>query len=297
MHQPVLLKEVLEVFNPKPGQIYIDMTVNGGGHARAIAEKIGPRGKVFGIDWDCELLKNSTVRASDFKFQDRVTLICDNYANIKSIVKKYAIPSANGILFDLGFSSHHIEHSRRGFSFQRDEPLDMRYSPASHALTAEKIINEDPRNTIENIIRDLGGERFAGRIANAIVRARRRKRIATSAVLADIIFQSVPAPYRHGRIHPATRTFQALRIAVNHELENLRRGLEDAVPYLAPGGILAVLSFHSLEERIIKSFFKEKSDMHTMQTITPKPISASDKERESNLRARSAHLRAARKII
>ncbi len=296
MHTPVLLKEVLEILNPQEGQTYIDMTINGGGHARAIAEKIGERGRLIGIDWDHDLVERLRTKNQESGIRNIVP-VCDNYANIKAVAKKQGIESADGILFDLGFSSYHTDESGRGFSFMRDEPLDMRYSQAGNTLTAEKIINHDSREAIENIIRDYGEERFAGRIASAIVVARREKHIGSTQELAELIFKSVPAFYRRGRIHPATRTFQALRIAVNHELENLGHAMEDSLTVLGRGGVMIVISFHSLEDRIAKLFFKEKSKEGIMEIITKKPMRSTREEIKNNPRARSALLRAARKII
>lgn len=295
MHEPVLLKEVLEIFNPQPGQTYIDMTVNGGGHSRAIAQRVGPAGKVVGIDWDCGLIRELGIKNKKSGIKN-ITLACDNYVNLKRIAHERGASAADGILFDLGFSSYHTDESGRGFSFQRDEPLDMRYHPSGNTASAEQIINHDTPETIENIIRAYGGERYAHRIAAAIADRRRRRRIATTRDLAAIIRQAVPAPYRRGRIHPATRTFQALRIAVNRELENLQSGLSDTAEVLASGGTIIVISFHSLEDRIVKRFFKEKSEDGILELIMKKPICASREEKNINPRARSARLRAATKL-
>ncbi len=296
MHRPVLLQEVLELFNPQPGQTYVDMTVNGGGHALKIAERVGPVGRVLGIDWDADLVRRLQMENQERGIKN-IDVICDNYARIAAIAKDRGITEVNGIIFDLGFSSYHVDESGRGFSFRTDEPLDMRYSPASNAITAEKIINHDPEETIENIIREYGEERYAGRIARAIASARRRGRITTTRALADIVWHAVPAPYRRGRIHPATRTFQSLRIAVNHELENLQTALAEATPLLAQKGIMIVISFHSLEERAVKNFFKQKSQERIFEIMTEKPMHASRQEIAINPRSRSARLRAARKII
>lgn len=296
MHEPVLLKEVLEILNPRPGQVFIDSTVNGGGHARAIAGTVGSRGMVLGIDWDCDLVHELKKRNEESCIQN-IMVECGNYADLDEIAKKNNIMKADGILFDLGFSSYHVDQSGRGFSFQKDEPLDMKYNPLSQDTDAGKIINSESEGALENMIRTYGEERFSRRIASSIVRARQRAPIKTGKELAEIILHSVPWQYRRGRIHPATRTFQALRIVVNRELENLRSGLGNATVLLKPGGIAAVISFHSLEDRIVKNFFKESAAGGIGIIITPKPVRASPQEVRRNPRARSARLRAIQKSI
>jgi len=289
MHEPVLLKEVLEIFKPRPGQKYIDATIDGGGHTMAIFEKIQPEGKLLGIDWDCDLINS-------LKNKNNLLLTCDNYANIKSISGQHNLGKVNGILFDLGFSSYHIEKSGRGFSFLKDEPLDMRYNPHNNALTAKKIINEWPREAIENIIREYGEEKFAKRIALNIVKERNSGRISTTGQLVKIISKSLPPFQLKQRIHFATRTFQALRIAVNNELENFKNALNDSIDILTVNGIIIVISFHSLEDRIAKNIFKEKSKIGAIKIITKKPVGPAVEELAYNPRARSAKLRAAQKL-
>lgn len=300
MHTPVLLNEILEIFNPQPGEIYIDATVNGGGHAQAIAKKIGDEGKVIGIDWDQEIIDELQIKNQELGIKN-IELACGNYIEARKIAEKFGITKVNGILFDLGFSAHHIEKSGRGFSFQRDEPLDMRYNPIQNALTAATIVNTWPAKELERIFREYGEERYARQIACAIVQNRTQKKITRTEELVRILLRGVPP--RTTRIHPATRVFQALRIAVNSELENIKTALDDAVSLLLPGGYLAVISFHSLEDRIVKDFFREKKEI--LRTLTKKPIRASEKanawaarlkEIKENPRARSARLRAAEKI-
>lgn len=296
MHQPVLLDEVLEIFDPQPGQIYIDATVNGGGHARVIAKRVGDGGRVIGIDWDCDLIAELQKKNRDSGIKN-MDLICDNYVNIKAIAKRFALPKSDGILLDLGFSSYHIEASGRGFSFQRDEPLDMRYSQEAGRMSAEELVNSTPRDFLEDILRSYGQERFARQIAEGIARARLKQRITTSRELAQIIVRSIPSRYGRGRIHPATRSFQALRIAVNCELENLGRVLAKTLELLQKRGVLAIISFHSLEDALVKNFLKEHTADPGWEVITPKPIRAGDQELRHNPRARSARLRAIRKIV
>lgn len=296
MHKPVLLNEVLEIFDPQPGQTYIDATINGGGHATAILKRIGLEGKLLGIDRDCELLeriKNKRQRIG----ADNLILACDNYANIKSIAREYHLDKVNGILFDLGFSSFHLEESGRGFSFLKSEPLDMRYNPNEKIPTAAEIINTWPRQAIEDILRKFGEERYAQRIADGILRRRGIKKFTATDELARIVEQSLPGRMRRGRIHPATRTFQALRIAVNRELENLTEALVDTTSLLVPHGKIAVISFHSLEDRTVKEFFKDKEKQEELSIITKKPIITSKEEIKNNPRARSAKLRAAEKLV
>ncbi len=290
-HIPVLFEEVLTALDPQPGGIYIDATVNGGGHARALFERAGKKGKVIGIDWDCDLINQLQEQESELK------LVCSNYAKIKIVAEEMGVLGrVDGILFDLGFSSYHVDESKRGFSFQKNEPLDMRYNQNENTHTAKEIINTWKGDAIEDAIRKYGEERFAGRIADGIVRARQGGQIGTTAELVDVINGSVPAWYRKGRIHPATRTFQALRIVVNKEFENIEQGLRDAWQVLKVGGRVAVISFHSLEDRIIKNYFRESAKESTCAILTKKPIIASFQEKNKNSRARSAKLRVAQKI-
>ena len=295
IHRPVLLQEVLRIFDPKEGEIYVDATVNGGGHAKAILERVGPSGKVVGIDWDCGLIQELRTKNLELR-KSNLILICDNYANLRSGIRKHNLAQVSGILFDLGFSSHHLEEARRGFSFLRDEPLDMRYNTFENELTAAKIINNWPEKAIEDIFRRYGEERFARNIARGIARARSEKKVSTTGELVGIISKSVPRAYLRKRIHPATKIFQALRIAVNRELENLEKALKDSVSVLRPGGKIAVISFHSLEDRIVKIFFKERARDKVLKIITPKPLRPAAEEVSLNPRARSALLRVAEKI-
>ena len=295
VHRPVLLKEVLKIFNPQPGQIYIDATINGGGHASAIAEKIGSSGKLLGIDIDCDLIKALEIKNQSAKIKNTI-LTCDSYASLADIVSRCGLTKISGILFDLGFSSYHLEKSGRGFSFQKDEPLDMRYNISNNELTAEKIINNWDEGAIETLLREYGGERFARRIARGILRARNQKKIATTAELVAVIKRNVPYQYLKAKINPATRTFQALRMAVNKELENLEKALPPAAELLKPAGKLVIISFHSLEDRVVKNFFKQKGKEGNFKILTPKPIIASVEELKTNPRARSAKLRAIQRI-
>jgi 16S rRNA (cytosine1402-N4)-methyltransferase len=296
MHIPVLQKEVLEYLDPKPNENFIDCTIGEAGHSLKILEKNGPKGVILGIDHDPEILKNTKYRIQDTRYKNRVILVCDNFANLKEIVKKESLKSIKGILFDLGFSSWHLEESGRGFSFLREKFLDMRYNP-ENPLTAEKILNFWSEKDIEKILKEYGEEKFSKRIARNIVEARKIKPIRTTFQLVEIINKATPKWYERGRIHPATRTFQALRIAVNDELNNLTKALPQAVEILELQGRLVVISFQSLEDRIVKNFFREKEKAGFIKIIAKKPVSSTEEEIKINPRARSAKLRAAIKII
>ncbi|MDD5433037.1 MAG: 16S rRNA (cytosine(1402)-N(4))-methyltransferase RsmH [Candidatus Pacebacteria bacterium] len=288
MHIPVLLKEVIANLNPKPNENFVDCTFGFGGHAVAILEKTGPNGKVLGVEWDREKLK---IKNEKLKI-DRLVLINDSYANLREIVERENFGPINGVLLDLGISSWDFENSGRGFSFQKDEPLDMRYSE-KQLLTAKEIINKWPEEELERIFREYGQERFAKNIASNIVKIRRQKLIGTTFQLVEIIKKSFPKSYKFGKIHVATRTFQALRIAVNNELENLKNVLPQALEVLEKGGRVAVISFHSLEDSIVKKFFKTQAQNNNLQILTKKPVVASAIEIKENPKARSAKLRVA----
>lgn len=288
MHIPVLQKEVIDYLAPKPNENFIDGTIGGGGHALAILEKNGPKGKVLGIDEDAEMTKN-------IETHKRLTLVCDNFANLKEIAAKEKFSAVAGILLDLGFSSWHLEESGRGFSFQKQEPLDMRYN-SENQLTAEKIVNFWSAPELEKILTEYGQERFAKEIAREIISSRQASPIQNTFQLARIIKKATPAWYWRQRIHPATKTFQALRIAVNDELNSLIKVLPGALEILKKGGRLVVISFHSLEDAIIKSFFKEKAKENLIDILTKKPVTASFQELKANPRSRSAKLRAAIKL-
>ena len=314
MHKPVLLKEIIEYLNPRANQNFIDCTLGGGGHSLAILKKIEPEGKVLGIDLDKEAIK----RLQGIK---NLILVQENFANLKLIAEKNNFfpvnpvrkggssnstalsknkesqgtglsNGVNGILLDLGLSSDLLEKSGRGFSFLRDEPLDMRFD-LNDDLTAEKIINSYEEEELAEIFEKYGEERFSKRIAGKIIESRKTDFIKTTNQLVEVIKKAVPFRFQHSRIHFATRVFQALRIAVNDELGVLRKVLPQAIEILAPEGRLAVISFHSLEDRIVKRFFKEKSGL---KIITKKPIRPSLEEVEENARSRSAKLRVAEKL-
>jgi len=293
-HIPVLQKEVLEYFDQKPNENFIDCTIGEGGHTLAILEKNGPKGKVLGIEWDPELYKK-LLRSDLDRLKARLILVNDNFANLEEIAKSQKFRSVSGILFDLGMSSWHLEESGRGFSFQKKEPLDMRYNP-QNPLTAEKIVNYRSALEIEKILEIHGEERFSKQIAKYIISFREVKPIKTTSQLVEIIKKATPDWYHRRKIHPATKTFQALRIAVNDELNNLEKALPKALNILKPGGRIVAISFQSLEDRIIKNFLKEKAKENILKILTKKPIKPSLEEIKINPRSRSAKLRAAEKL-
>ncbi|OGZ95207.1 MAG: 16S rRNA (cytosine(1402)-N(4))-methyltransferase [Candidatus Sungbacteria bacterium RIFCSPHIGHO2_01_FULL_50_25] len=295
MHKSVLLKETLEILDPQPGGIFIDATVNGGGHARAILERVGGKGTVIGIDWDKDLVEMLRSEAAQKEYKN-FHVIYGNYKDIETVIPKKIIGTVDGVLFDFGYSSYHIERAGRGFSFQKNEPLDMRYDNHGANTTAKTIVNTWPQDSIADILRACGEERYAREIARAIVQGRKEKEIATTYELVSIIERVFRGRSRGRNIHPATRTFQALRIAVNEEFENIAEGLAGAFRIVRIGGIVAAVSFHSLEDRIVKTFFRERAQKGEVELVNKKPIVPTQNEIQMNRRARSAKLRAARKI-
>lgn len=285
-HIPVLLEEVIQGLSPQSGEWAIDGTLGGGGHASAILEATGPDGRLLGIEWDARTLEETRKRLESFG--SRAMLVHGNYRDLGKLARTYAFPAVSMILFDLGYSSFQIDDAERGFSFRKEGPLDMRYD-VSHETTAADIVNAWPKEEIIRILREYGEERSAGRIATAIVEARASAPIETTGALARIVAATVR---RTGKTHPATQTFQALRIAVNDEFGNLKEALPIAASLLKEGGRLGVISFHSLEDRIVKNFFKETEDL---EPLTKRPIVPSRKEIESNPRSRSAKLRVAKR--
>lgn len=290
MHTPVLLNETIKALNLKPDSVVVDCTLGSGGHAKAILEKLSDEGGYVGIDADVEAVKNAEALK---KAKATVHLVHNNFANIGEIVREHKLqPTA--ILADLGWRSEQFESGGKGFSFQSDEPLLMTYGdPENYPFTARDIVNEWEESSIADIIYGYGEERRARKIARAIVEAREQKPIETARELASIIESVVPRQ----KINPATKTFQALRIAVNNELETLKKLLEDGFACLVPGGRMAIISFHSLEDRIVKTFFKNLTAENFASKITKKPIIAQKEELKINPRARSAKLRVIEKTL
>jgi len=281
-HEPVLLAEVLNFLAPAPGKVIVDATVGTGGHAEAL---LSFGAKVVGIDQDPESLRIATSRLSPF--QDRFFPVQGNFRSLLALLRELGVDKVDGVLFDLGLSSWHLSQAERGFSFQKEGPLDMRMDP-DNPITAEKLVNELSERELARILWEYGEERYAERIAKAIVKNRP---IKTTTELARIVAACYP-PRLH-RIHPATRTFQALRIAVNDELSALAEALPQALEVLKPGGVICVISFHSLEDRIVKNFFRREAQVRRLSVLTKKPVRPSAEEISRNPRARSARLRAA----
>jgi len=294
MHIPVLPKEVIEYLEAKPNENFVDGTIGQGGHSAIILEKIAPNGKVLGIEWDPKQVENCRAELANYK--DRLILVNDNYANLKNIVEQNSFTDIRGILLDIGFSSFQVDDSKKGFSFLKDEDLDMRYSQGKNELSAEKIVNEWSELEIQKILEEYGEEKFAKQIAKKIINERKIRKIKTTFELVDIIKKAMPGRFKHDKIHCATRTFQALRIAVNGELDNLKKVLPEAVSVLSSGGRLVIISFHSLEDRIVKNFFKEELEKGTIKILTKKPVVSTDQEIAENPRSRSAKLRAIIKV-
>jgi len=287
-HIPVLAKEVIELLAPGSGEIFVDATIGLGGHAKQILPKLGKTGRLIGIDQDEQALQSASHNLRTYAQQ--LVLVCGNFAAIGALVQSAGHARVSGILFDLGVSSLQLDDPDRGFSFNKSDKLDMRMS-ANTALTAEEVVNSYSRDELARIFYEYGQETRARAIAKRITEARKSGRITTVAQLIELIGGG------HGRIHPATKVFQALRIEVNQELEALEEALPKAFELLESGGRLAVISFHSLEDRIVKNFFRNLKTGGSGLLLTKKAVTPSWEERRSNPRARSAKLRAIEKIL
>jgi 16S rRNA (cytosine1402-N4)-methyltransferase len=307
-HKPVLLKESIEALNLREGSIVVDATLGGGGHALEILKKIGPSGKLIAVDVDEQAINNFKK-----KFQSEAgnwSLVKGNFSKIKNILGGMSVLAVNGILADLGYSSIQLEDESYGMSFLKDAELNMRLDKKQE-LTAKKIINEYRPEVLERIIREYGEEKFAGRIAAKIRESRAVREIESTKELAEIVKQAIPRKFQKNGQHPATKTFQALRIEVNQELENLKKFIPQAIEVLGAGGRLAIITFHSLEDRIVKNMFRENArgcicppdfpkclcgHEAKIKLITRKPIVPSEEEILENPRARSAKLRVCEKL-
>lgn len=287
-HKSVLVSEVLHYLDPQPGGLYVDVTFGGGGHTRAILEH-EPRCRVIGLDWDRIALET---HEESFKqaYGDRLRLIWGNFAQLELLLKKNGVRVVDGVLADFGTSQDQIKQ-RAGFSFAVDSPLDMRMSPSHQKMTAEYIVNRFSEKQLRELLWDLGQERHAAAIARAIIQERALGRITTTLQLARLIERVAPRRVGGKSIHPATQTFQALRMMVNNELENIHSFLSSATHVVKPGGSIVCISFHSLEDRAVKQFFAQQP---TLQVLTRKIVTASDAELAANPSSRSACLRAAR---
>lgn len=292
-HVPVLLAETLDVLRPHAGGRYLDATVGLGGHAEALLIGSAPAGHLYGIDRDAETLGLAKERLR--QFGDRVELLQGDFAMLGAIAAENGWGPFDGILFDLGFSSFQLDDASRGFSFMRDGPLDMRMDRQGGERSAAELLARLSERELARILQDYSEERWARRIAARIVQDRREQPLTSTAQLARLVAAAVPRRAWPRRIHVATRTFQALRIAVNDELARLSRGLQDAIELLATGGRICIISFHSLEDRIVKETLRgwARSEPPRVHLLSKRPVIPTKQEIDANLRARSAKLRAA----
>jgi 16S rRNA (cytosine1402-N4)-methyltransferase len=287
----VLTAEVVEQLAPAPGQVLVDATVGGGGHTRLLAERIAPAGRVIGLDHDVAMLELARSRLAGLP----VTLVQENFERLPQVLANLGIAQVDGVLADLGFSSDQLEASERGLSFQQDGPLDMRLNPQGGGETAADLLRRLSERDLADLIYQYGEERFSRRIARRIVEVRRQTPLETTGQLAELVRRCLPRPRgRRPTIDPATRTFQALRIAVNDELGALDRLLAALPACVKAGGRAVLISFHSLEDRRVKQAFRERD---AWEVLTRKPLQATEEEIRNNPRARSAKLRAAKRIV
>ena len=290
-HTPVMVKEVLELLQPKPEGIYLDATLGAGGHAGALLEKTEGKIQLIGIDQDPQALQLAKTTLQNFG--ERIVGVENNFGNIRNVLADLHIERLDGIVADLGLSSMQLSEPARGFSFQSEGPLDMRMGPGI-SQTAKDLLENLDEEALANLLYQYGEERLSRKIARRIREALQEGSLETTRDLADLVWHCYPPKARHGRIHPATRVFQALRIAVNGELDQLKKFLEEAPDCLNTEGVLAVISYHSLEDRLVKHRFKDLAQ-EEFEVLTKKPLTASDEEREQNPRSRSAKLRGLRR--
>jgi 16S rRNA (cytosine1402-N4)-methyltransferase len=309
-HIPVMLQEALDLLKPSPGKVMVDATLGGGGHAAAILEKLLPGGKLIGFDWDRESLTEASERLKPYI--DNFYPVKANFRDLHKVLEEIGVEGLDGILFDLGVSSHQLDSPKRGFAYRRNDPLDMRMDMHLNK-TAEELLNTLNHGELAFLFRRYGEEKWAGRIASFIVQRRDREAITHSGQLVEIVRDAIPAAARRKGGHPAKRVFQALRIAVNDELENLQRGLNQGIDALRPGGRIAVIAYHSLEDRLVKETLRQYSKgcacpkqfpvcrcgmVAKLKIITRKPLFPAKEEIEKNPRAKSARLRGAeRKFV
>lgn len=302
-HKSVLLNETIDGLNIKPDGIYVDGTLGGGGHAYEVCRRLGEKGSIVGIDQDAAAIEAAGARLKDFG--EKVTIVRSNYCDMKSKLHELGIDKVDGIVLDLGVSSYQLDTAERGFSYREDAPLDMRMD-TRQKMTARDIVNDYTEADLYRVIRDYGEDKFAKNIAKHIVQARAVKPVETTAELSEIIRASIPMKFQKKSGHPAKRTFQAIRIELNRELDVLRDSLDDMIDLLNPGGRLCIITFHSLEDRIVKSAFRKNENPCTCppdfpvcvcgkkskgSIITKKPILPSEEELEYNSRSKSAKLR------
>lgn len=304
-HKSVLLEETIDSLNVKPDGIYVDGTLGGAGHAYEVCKKLGPNGRFIGIDQDEDAIKAASERLKDFEGKVNITIVKNNYSNFNEVMKSLNITGVDGILLDIGVSSYQIDTVERGFTYKEDGPLDMRMDKDSD-ITAKDIVNGYSEMELFRIIRDYGEDKFAKNIAKHIVQARGIKKISTTGELIEVIKAAIPMKVRMNGGHPAKKTFQAIRIELNKELEVLENSIDTMINYLNPQGRLSIITFHSLEDRIVKNKFRNNEDPCTCpknfpvcvcgnkskgKVVTRKPIIPSDMEIDENRRAKSSKLR------
>ena len=302
-HVSVLLQETVDGLNVKPDGIYVDGTLGGGGHSYEVCTRLGAKGSIIGIDQDEAAIEAASIRLKDFG--EKVTIVRSNYCDMKSRLHELGIDKVDGIMLDLGVSSYQLDTADRGFSYREDAPLDMRMDQRSE-MTARDIVNDYSEMDLYRVIRDYGEDKFAKNIARHIVRERAKRPIETTGELTEVIRHAIPMKFQKKTGHPAKRTFQEIRIELNRELDVLRDSLDDMIDMLNPGGRLCIITFHSLEDRIVKSAFKKNENPCTCpsdfpvcvcgkvskgRVITRKPILPSEEEMEVNSRSKSAKLR------
>lgn len=302
-HVSVLLKETIDGLNINPDGIYVDGTLGGGGHAYEVCKHLSSKGRLIGIDQDSEALEAARERLSEF--EDKVTMVRSNYCEIDTILKDLDIDKVDGIVLDLGVSSYQLDNLERGFSYKADAPLDMRMD-TRQMITASDVVNDYSENELYRIIRDYGEDRFAKNIAKHIVMARKKKPLTTTGELSEIVKESIPMKFQAKGGHPAKKTFQAIRIEVNNELKVLKDSIDTMIEHLNPSGRICIITFHSLEDRIVKTKFRENENpcicppdfpvcvcgkVSKGKVITRKPIIPSEEEIVNNKRAKSSKLR------
>jgi len=305
-----MLDECIDYLNIRANGVYVDATLGGAGHSSEILKRLGPNGLLIGIDQDQDAIRAAGQKLEKVQTQGRYVLYHTNFENIREVIGMQKLKAVDGVLMDLGVSSHQLDEGERGFSYQQDAPLDMRMNK-SERMDAAWVVNNLGREELTRIIREYGEEKWASRIAEFIVKSREVQKITTTGQLVDIIKAAIPAAARREGPHPAKRTFQAIRIAVNRELEVLEKTLREIIGFLNPGGRLAVITFHSLEDRIVKQIFKDKAQgcvcprdfpqcvcgrTPEIRILTKKPVTPSKEELDRNPRARSAKLRVAEKL-
>ncbi|MFA5155865.1 MAG: 16S rRNA (cytosine(1402)-N(4))-methyltransferase RsmH [Candidatus Omnitrophota bacterium] len=292
-HIPVMCGEIINYLNLAPGKKIVDATLGTAGHSIEILKRISPGGKLVGIDRDEAAINAARQRLADYSAA--ANFFHGNFTDIDKALSAAGIGKVDGIIFDLGISSMQLDDPERGFSFQNEGPLDMRLDRNSY-ISAYDLVNNLNEDELSELLWNFGQERWHNRIARYLVKEREKHPISTTLELSDAVVRAIPYRYRHYRIHPATRTFQAVRIAVNRELESLQAAIGKAVEFLEKSGRICVISFHSLEDRIVKFSFRELAAKGLLKIITPKPLEASDEEKARNPRSRSAKLRVAERL-